>query len=181
MSNPTISIIAAVAKNRAIGRGGHLLWQIQSELQRFKLLTMGKPVIMGRKTFESIGKPLAERPNIVLTRDTQFAPEGVIVVHSFDEAIAKATPFAVAGQGEIMIIGGATIYEEALPRADKLYLTEVDDTPDGDAFFPELHPSEWQEVRRMDRPHEVTEASPDTLEYAFVDYQRVTPAGGAAD
>lgn len=173
MENLKISMIAAVAKNRAIGRDGKMLWELQSDLQRFKLLTMGKPVIMGRKTFESIGKPLAERPNIVLTRDTHFAPEGVTVVHSFSEAIAKATPFAVQGHGEIMIIGGGTIYAEALPIADKLYLTEVDDAPDGDAFFPELIASEWSEVSRRERKHEMTEADPASPVYSFVDYERI--------
>lgn len=176
MENMKISMIAAVAKNRAIGRDGHLLWKLQGDLQRFKLLTMGKPVIMGRKTFESIGKPLAERPNIVLTRDTSFAPEGVTVVHSFGEAIAKATPFAVQGHGEIMIIGGGTIYAEALPIADKLYLTEVDDAPDGDAFFPELVASEWQETQRLERKHDVTENDPSTPAFAFVDYERIKKA-----
>lgn len=168
-----ISMIAAVAKNRAIGRDGQLLWKLQGDLQRFKLLTMGKPVIMGRKTYESIGKPLAERPNIVLTRDTTFAPEGVIVAHSFSEAIAKATTHAVEGHGEIMIIGGGTIYTEALPIADKLYLTEVNDEPDGDAFFPELVASEWQEVQRLERKHDVTENDPSTPTFAFVDYERI--------
>lgn len=174
MNNLIISMIAAVAKNRAIGRDGHLLWKLQGDLQRFKLLTMGKPVIMGRKTFESIGKPLAERPNIVLTRDTTFAPEGVTVVHDFGTAIAQATPLAVGGHGEIMIIGGGTIYAEALPLADKLYLTVVDDAPDGDAFFPELIASEWQEVQRLERQPDATpDGSPASPAFAFVDYVRV--------
>lgn len=134
---PRIHIIAAIGKNLVIGRGNELLWPIPDDLKRFKQLTTGHPVIMGRKTFESIfaslGKPLPNRTNIVITRDPSYQREGVVVVHSLEEALDQARALDAA---EMFVIGGAQIYEQALPLADKLYLTLIDAEEDGDAYFP---------------------------------------------
>lgn len=127
-----ISIVAAIGRNREIGHGNELLWRIPDDLKRFKTLTSGHPVIMGRKTFESIGKPLPGRTNIVITRDSSWQAEGVKIAHSLEEAIGIASVI----DPEIFIMGGAQIYEAALPHTDKLYLTLIDDTKDGDTFFP---------------------------------------------
>jgi len=135
--NPRISMIVAIGKNRVIGKANTLLWHIPDDLKRFKTLTTSHPVIMGRKTFDSIvgmlGKPLPNRTNIVVTRDTTWKFEGVVTAHSLEEALAKAKTL---DQEEIFVIGGAQIYEQALPRTDRLYLTLIDDTKEGDAYFP---------------------------------------------
>lgn len=144
---PKISIIVAVAgKKRVIGKRGALPWYIPAELKRFKEITTGHPIIMGRKTHESIGRALPGRTNIVITRDPNYQAEGCIVVHSLDEAIK------VAKEKEIFIIGGGQIYEQALPRADKLYLTYIEKQIEGDVFFPDysqfkkkVNESDWQE------------------------------------
>ncbi len=134
---PRTSIIVSIGKNLVIGRQDKLMWPIPEDLKRFKQLTMGHPVIMGRKTFESIlqslGKPLPGRTNIVVTRDQSYAPVGVVVAYSLEEAVRKATE---VDQEEIFIVGGAQIYEQALPLADRLYLTLIDDEKPGDAYFP---------------------------------------------
>ncbi|MDP4020470.1 MAG: dihydrofolate reductase [Candidatus Adlerbacteria bacterium] len=134
---PRISIIVSIGKNLVIGRQDKLMWPIPDDLKRFKQLTMGHTVIMGRKTFESIlgtlGKPLPGRTNIVITRDKNYAPEGAVIVHSLEEAIQKAREIE---KEEIFIGGGAQIYEQALPLADRLYLTLIDDEKPGDAYFP---------------------------------------------
>lgn len=143
----TISLLVAVAENGVIGKQGELLpWKLSSDLKRFKLLTMGHPIIMGRKTYETIGRPLPGRLNIIITRDQEFSAEGCVVVHSIDEAITKAKS---EDTDEIFIIGGGVIFEETLPLADKLYLTEVHASPDGDTFF-RYDKSDWQEVDRQD-------------------------------
>ncbi|MGE3770431.1 MAG: dihydrofolate reductase [Bdellovibrionales bacterium] len=166
----SISLIAAVAKNGAVGRNGALLWNLQEDLQRFKLLTIGKPVIMGRKTWLALDKPLPERLNIVMTSQPDFTATGATVVHSYEEAVAHAIPLAVQGFGEIMVIGGAAAYEAALNgpeplRAQKMYLTEVDDIPDdADAFFPKFNKDEWQVTQTLPR-----QGPPP---FAFVDYVR---------
>ncbi len=129
-----INIIAAVSlHNNAIGKGPDLLWRIPDDLKRFKQLTIGHPVIMGRKTFESIGKPLPERTNIVISRDESYSADGCVVAHSLDEALQKA----VEKDDEIFVMGGGEIYRQSIPKADRLYLTLVDDNPDGDVFFPD--------------------------------------------
>ena len=139
---PRISIIAAIGENRVIGKGNTLLWHIPDDLKRFKSLTLGHPVIMGRKTFESIagmlGGPLPGRPNIVVTRDTGWNYQGpslldVSVTHSLKEALEKAGEL---DKEEVFIIGGAQIYEQALPYADRMYLTLIDDVKEADAYFP---------------------------------------------
>lgn len=137
-----ISLIAAMASNRVIGIDGQLPWRLPAELAHFKRVTLGKPVLMGRKTFESLGKPLPQRLNIVLSRQRDFAAEGVIVVHTIEEAIAAAVR-SEAGQ-ELMVIGGANIYEQFLPLATTMYLTKVEASVEGDAFFPTFSDHEWQ-------------------------------------
>jgi dihydrofolate reductase len=132
-----------------IGNGGALPWHMPSDLKTFRRLTLGKPVIMGRKTYQSIGRPLDRRLNIVISREPSFAPEGVTVVRSLAEAVALAEDHVAAhGITEIMVIGGAQIYAAALPIAGRLYLTEIDASPDGDATFPVLEPGDWREVSR---------------------------------
>ncbi len=132
-----ISIVAAIGKNREIGHGNDLLWHIPSDLKRFKQLTLGHPVILGRKTFESIvsylGHPLPGRTNIVVTRDPDYTFEGAEVAHSLEEAIEKAEAL---DQSEIFIGGGANLWEQALPRVNQLYMTLIDDEKEGDTFFP---------------------------------------------
>jgi len=126
-----VSIIAALGKNRVLGKDNELLWRIPDDLKRFKELTTGHPIIMGSKTYESIGKPLPNRTNIVLTKDSDYEAPGTIVVHSLEEAFEKAE------NEEIFVIGGGQIYALALPYADKLYLTLIDDKKEGDTFFPD--------------------------------------------
>jgi len=155
MSKPKISIIVAVAgKKRVIGKKGGLPWHIPAELKRFKNITMGHPIIMGRKTFQSIGKALAGRTNIVITRDRSYAQAGIIVVHSLDEALKSAQ--GQQGDEEIFVIGGGEIYQQALPLAEKLYLTVIDKEIDGDVFFPDysefkkvVFESDWQKYENF--------------------------------
>jgi dihydrofolate reductase len=128
-----ISIIAAMDEKRAIGRGNRLPWHISRDLERFRSITLGHPVIMGRKTYESIGAPLPGRTNIIITRREDFPAEGCIVVHDLDAALA-----ACAGAEEVFFVGGAEIFREAMSLADRVYLTIVHTTIDGDSFFPEL-------------------------------------------
>lgn len=132
-----IVLIAAVGRNNAIGRDNALLWKLPGDLPRFKALTLGKPVIMGRKTFESIGHALPERTNFVLTRQDDWRAEDVIPCNSLQDALAQTHA------PEVFVIGGAQIYDEALPLAHTLYLTEVDDEPEADAFFPNWNPTEF--------------------------------------
>ena len=141
----SLSLIVAIAKNRVIGHQNKMPWHLPAELQYFKRITMGHPIIMGRKTFQSIGRPLPGRQNIVVSRNTGFTATGVEIVHSIDEAIALT-----AGE-DAFVIGGATLYIEALPRANKLYMTEVDAMPEGDTFFPLLNAHEWRETSRERR------------------------------
>ncbi|HEY9661255.1 MAG TPA: dihydrofolate reductase [Allocoleopsis sp.] len=142
-----ISLLVAVAENDVIGKQGELLpWKLSSDLKRFKELTMGHPIIMGRKTYETIGRPLPGRLNIIITRDTNFTAQGCTIVHSIPQALNLAK---AEDTNEIFIIGGGVIFEETLPLADKLYLTEVHAQPDGDTFF-RYNKDEWQELERQD-------------------------------
>jgi dihydrofolate reductase len=136
-----ISLIVAASTNNVIGFQGDLPWRLSGDLKRFKALTMGKPIVMGRKTYESIGRPLPGRQNIVVTRNPDFVAEGCDVVSSVDAAIEAA-----GDAEEIMIIGGSNIYDAFLPRAHRIYLTRVQAEVEGDTFFPELMPSEWREA-----------------------------------
>ncbi len=139
----TISIIAAMANNRVIGKDGKLPWRLPADLQFFKRTTMGKPIIMGRVTWDSLGRPLPGRRNIVVSRSEPDLPEGAEWQPSLPAALD-----AVSDEDEAMIIGGASIYEQALPLADRLYLTLVDAAVDGDAWFPEFDARQWREISR---------------------------------
>jgi len=141
----TIAMIAAVGRNGAIGAGGELPWRLPSDFAFYKRTTMGKPLIMGRKTFESIGKPLPGRTNIVVTRQEGYAPEGVEVYADLDAAIARGREIAARdGVDEVFINGGGEIYRAAMEKADRLYITHVDAEPEGDTFFPEIDPVVWK-------------------------------------
>ena len=144
-----LSMIAALSRNFAIGLDNRLLWHISEDLVNFKALTMGKPIIMGRKTFDSIGRPLPGRANIVVSRDTQWQAEGVQVARSVNAAINAAhLACEDSGQDEIMVIGGEQIYRQALPSATRLYLTEVDVEMAADTFFPDFVRVDWRELER---------------------------------
>lgn len=138
-----LALIVATARNGAIGRDGALPWHLPEELQHFKRLTLGKPVVMGRVTWESIGRPLPGRTNIVITRSADYDAPGAEVVPSLDAALTRAAAIAGAS-GEVMIIGGAQIYRAALPLVERVYRTRVETDVAGDAFFPELDAAEWR-------------------------------------
>jgi len=159
-----ISLIAAMTDDRVIGIENRLPWKLPADMKWFRQHTLGKPIVMGRKTFESFGaKPLPERMNIVITRDRDYRAEGAVVVHDIDEALAAA-----GDAEEVMIIGGASFYEQMLPRADRLYLTFVHADVEGDAWFPEFDRCQWREVFRED--HEADEKNP--YAYSFVILER---------
>ena len=138
-----LSIIVAMNKNQVIGKDGALPWHISSDLKNFKKITMGKPILMGRKTHESIGKPLPGRENIILTENKDYFSEGCVVKHTLDEALLYCEKVP-----EVMVMGGATLYEQTLNKAEKLYITEVVASVDGDIFFPEYDRSQWLEISR---------------------------------
>ena len=152
-----------MAKNRVIGLDNALPWRLPEDLKRFKALTLGHPIIMGRKTWASLGRPLPGRSNIVISRDAAFVADGATVAHSLQEAIADA---ALSGTDEIFIIGGAEIYRQALPLARRLQLTEIDRDFAGDVHFPAFDPQQWLEKLR-ERHHSET-----GFDYAFVTYER---------
>lgn len=159
-----VNIIVAVADNGAIGKDNSLLWHIREDLKYFKKVTMGCPVIMGRRTFESIGRPLPCRQNIVVSKSgTHALPEGVLPAGSLEEAVSKAEG------DEMFVIGGGQIYRQALPLADRLYVTEVHVTvEDADTFFPEIDAGQWEEESRT-APQTDAESG---IEYEFVVYRR---------
>jgi dihydrofolate reductase len=159
-----LSLIAAVSENGVIGKGGKLPWDLPADLQRFRELTKDHPVIMGRKTYESIGKPLPHRSNIVITRQEVNIP-GCTVVHSFKEAIQASE---ASEANEAFIIGGAEIYRAALPFAHRIYLTRVHVNVEGDAFFPEVDFSQWREVSRERHEADAEHAYP----FTFLVYER---------
>ena len=141
---PGLSIIAAVARNGVIGKGGDLPWKLPGDLKHFMSTTMGKPVIMGRKTYESMKRPLPGRTNIVLTRQADFTHEGLVIFTDFDDSVEFARENAAEqGGNEFFVIGGENIYELAIPIASKAYITRVDAEPNGDAFFPNFPVDEW--------------------------------------
>jgi dihydrofolate reductase len=142
-----------VARNGVIGVDNGLPWRMRSDLKQFRTATMGKPLIMGRRTYESIGRPLPGRESIVLTRSKAFATEGVHTVDSLDAALSLADRIArEKGAGEIVIAGGATVYAEAMPIADRLLVTEIDLEAEGDARFPAIDPSQWKVISRVKHP-----------------------------
>jgi dihydrofolate reductase len=159
-----IAIIAAMDRNRLIGDGDRLPWRLPADMRRFRALTMGKPIVMGRRTHESIGKVLPGRKNIVLTRNTGFRAPGCVVVSNLEEALGMC-----ADEPELMVIGGAQLYEETLPRARRLNLTLLHGSFSGDTWFPEYDQRQWREVFRED--HEAGADAP--CDYSFVDLERV--------
>ena len=168
MSIP-LSIIAAVADNGVIGRDNQLIWRLRTDLRRFRALTMGKPMIIGRRTFESLGQPLKGREMIVITSSRSFKPGGVHMVHSFGEAVSRAEDLAAGlSAAEIMVGGGARVFAEALPLTKRLYLTLVHCEPAGDTSFPRYSPLDFRETRR-----ERHDFSPDDEHpFTFVDLER---------
>ncbi len=158
-----ISLIAAVGRNGAIGARGRMPWRLSSDLKHFKALTWAKPLIMGRKTFESVGRPLPGRDVIVVTRDVGWSHADARVARSLDEAVRLA-----AGVDEIMIGGGGEIYRLAMPLARRLYVTEVDLAPEADVRFPAINPADWRETRREPG----VRGPNDEADFAFVEYER---------
>ncbi|HMG09003.1 MAG TPA: dihydrofolate reductase [Mucilaginibacter sp.] len=158
----TVSIIVAIAKNNAIGKDNKLLWYLPNDLKHFKDVTTGHTVIMGRKTYDSVGKPLPKRRNIIITRQA-ISIEGCEVVNSLEAALALCK-----NEDEVFIVGGAEIYQQAIPLTDRIYLTVIDQEFDGDSFFPELDPAEWEEKEREDfEPDEKNK-----LRYSFITLER---------
>jgi len=165
VTQPRIAIIAALARNRVIGRGNRLPWHLPDDLRHFKRLTLGRPIIMGRRTWESLPGLLPDRTHLVVTRDPSYRADGAVVVGSLDEALGAA------GGEEALVVGGAQLYALALPRASRLYLTLVDAEVEGDVFFPAIDPAAWREVAR--EPHAADERH--AYPFAFVTLERITP------
>jgi dihydrofolate reductase len=166
---PQIVLIVAIAENGVIGAGGAIPWRLKSDMRRLKALTLDKPVVMGRKTFVSIGKPLQKRTNIVITRDKDFRAAGVVVTNSFADARAIATGDALRRFAtEIAVIGGAEIYAQWMDSADRLEITEVHARPDGDTRFAAIDAKAWEETARVRNP-----AGPDdSADFSYVTYRR---------
>lgn len=162
----TISLVAAMAKNRVIGVDNQLPWHLPADLKHFKALTVGKPIIMGRKTFCSLGKPLPNRTNIIITHQKDFVAPGCVVCHSIDTALKHVQPC-----DEVMIIGGANIYQQFLPLAHRLYITYVDVELAGDSYFPDFSFERW---RLMSNEQHLADER-NAYNYAFTLYERVLP------
>lgn len=160
-ARPRVSLIAAVATNGVIGRDGRMPWHLPEDLKRFKALTMGHAIVMGRKTFDSIGRLLPGRRTIIITRQRNYRVEGAEVVNSLDDAIALARD-----DDEVFVIGGGEIYAQALPLATRLHLTEIDATAEGDVRFPAIQKAQWHEIDRESRRAE------NGTPFAFVTYER---------
>jgi dihydrofolate reductase len=172
-----VILVAAIAENGVIGRDGTLPWRLKSDMMHFRALTMGKPVIMGRKTYLSIGKPLTGRTTIVVSRDPIFSAPGIVVAPNLDAAFDAARGDALRrGADAIMVAGGADIYAQAMPRATRLAITHVHTRADGDACFPAIDPKLWHESDRGE--HE--RAPDDEAAFAFVNYRRAASALPAA-
>ena len=163
MPENQLAIIVAMAANRTIGINNTMPWRIPEDLRHFKALTMGHHMIMGRKTFDSIGKPLPGRSTVVVTRDRNLKIDGCVMAHSLGDAIA-----ACAGDEKIFVVGGAELYQQAIPLVDTLYITEIRQDMEGDAHFPDFNRDAWQEMSREIRHQE----TPQPLEYHFVIYRR---------
>lgn len=164
-----ISFVVAMTENNVIGRDGGLPWRLSSDLKRFKTLTIGKPVVMGRICYESIGRPLPGRPNIVITRSMDFKPQGVIVVHSMEDAMDVAIAEAEKlGVDEVCVIGGGVVYREAMELATVLHVTHIEATIDGDTFFPEIDPAIWE----AGEAEEIPAGEKDDFSTRFVTYRR---------
>ena len=169
MSGLPIALVAAVARNGVIGADNKLIWKLSTDLKRFRALTWGKPLVMGRRNFESIGRPLPGRETIVVTRNADFAPAGVRVVQGVEAALALAEEIGremIAH--EIIIAGGGEIYRHTIDRADRLFITEVDLAPEGDVYFPAIDPALWREAKREPG----VRGERDEAAFAYVDYVR---------
>lgn len=156
-----LSLIVAIARHNVMGFQNTMPWHLPAELAYFKRVTMGHPIVMGRKTFDSIGRPLPGRRNIVVTRNADFRRDGIEVAHSLDAAMA------LCAGSDAFLIGGATLYAEALPHVDKLFITEIDAAPAGDTFFPAINAREWRETFRERR--EADEKNPHALEFVILE------------
>jgi dihydrofolate reductase len=169
VNGPRIALVAAVARNGVIGADDKLIWKLSTDMKRFRALTWGKPLVMGRKTYQSIGRPLPGRETVVVTRDSGFAGPGTHVAGDVDAALSRAAEIARAmGADEIIVAGGGEIYAQTIDRADRLFITEVDLAPAGDAVFPAIDPARWREVAR----ERGARTDRDEAEFAFVDYVR---------
>lgn len=162
-----LSILVAMAKNRVIGRNNRLPWHLPADLKHFKFLTMGQTIVMGRKTYESIGKPLPGRANVIITRQADYEVPGAMVVHSLEDALLICEETST-GHSENFIIGGEKLYRQALKICQRMYITEIQRNFDGDVFFPEFDRSEWEETQRDKHIGE----SEDSFEYHFVVLER---------
>ena len=163
-----LCMIAALAQNRVIGRDNQLPWHLPADLKHFKALTLGKPIIMGRKTWDSLGRPLPGRLNLVVSRQPSLQLEGAEVFASLTEALVRADAWArEQGVSELMLIGGAQLYELGLAQADRLYLTRVAVSPEGDAYFPEVSDADWQRTSAIEHPQ-----GPETPAYVFEAWER---------
>ena len=165
MTQVSTALIVAAAENGTIGRDNQLPWHLPGDLAYFKRVTLGKPIVMGRKTFDSIGRPLPGRPNLVVTRQPDWRADGVTVCNSLEQALALAAAMPEAqAAGEVMVIGGAELYRQALPAASRLYLTRVHAPVEGDAFFPAFDPDEWKTESEM--RHAAEGSNP--YDYSFI-------------
>ncbi len=170
----SVILLAAIAENGVIGRGNALPWRLKSDMQHFRAITMGRPVLMGRKTFVSIGKPLKGRTTIVVSRDRAFTAPGIVVAPSLDAGLATARGDALRrGADAIVVAGGTEIYAQAMGLADRLVITEVHKRVDGDAHFPSIDPAIWCEAAREE--HQA--ADEDEASFAIVTYARANAAG----
>lgn len=160
-----ISLIVAMASNRVIGLNNQMPWHLSADLKKFKSITMGKPIVMGRKTFESIGRPLPGRTNIIISRNADYRQEGCVVANDLDSALTSACQLA----DEIFVIGGSALYDSLLPRAKRLYLTQINAAFEGDTFFPEINQDEWQELNREDIDNDPQVA----FSYSFLQLERI--------
>ena len=158
-----LSLIVAMATNRTIGLNNQMPWHLSADLKKFKKITMGQPIIMGRKTFESIGRPLPGRQNIIISRNPQYQQPDCLVFNDLDSALQSC-----ASSDEVFVIGGATLYAATLARADRLYITEIQQAFSGDTWFPEINPGEWRVVTRED----IDDDSSVDFNYSFIVYER---------
>lgn len=165
-----LSVIAAVARNHVIGHEGKMLWHIPSDFKHFKHITMGKPMVMGRKQYESVGRPLPGRVNIVVSGQQGYQPDGVLVFNTLDAALDHARNLAVAdGVDEVMVIGGGEIYRQSMPHVDRLYISHVDLEPNGDVIFPKIDKNLWRATQNLP-----VNADPrDDFEYSITIYDRI--------
>jgi dihydrofolate reductase len=164
-NTPILSAIVAMAENRVIGNGNKMPWHLPADLKHFKAVTNGHPVLMGRKTFESIGKPLPNRTNMIITRDRQYSAQDCLVINDIAAALSMAQEL---DQNEVFVIGGAEIYKQLLPKVQRLYLTKIHHKFTGDAYFPELSFDDWHEVSHED--HQPDDKNP--YAYSFITLER---------